>query len=40
MPGEIQRVGAYKAILIRESYKKIADRIKDWFGEEQVMGLG
>lgn len=28
-----QRVNAYKNILTGESYKKIADRIKRWFGE-------
>lgn len=29
-----QRVNAYKTILTGESYKKIADRIKNWFGED------
>lgn len=29
-----QRVNAYKTILTGESYKKIADRIKSWFGED------
>lgn len=29
-----QRVNAYKTILTGENYKKIADRIKNWFGED------
>ncbi|MCI9137814.1 MAG: AAA family ATPase [Lachnospiraceae bacterium] len=29
-----QRVNAYKTILTGESYKKIANRIKSWFGED------
>lgn len=29
-----QRVNAYRTILTGESYKKIADRIKGWFGED------
>ncbi|MDE6888666.1 MAG: AAA family ATPase [Eubacterium sp.] len=29
-----QRVNAYKNILTGESYKKITDRIKSWFGDE------
>ncbi len=29
-----QRVNAYKTILTGESYKRIADRIKNWFGED------
>ncbi|MDE7478146.1 MAG: hypothetical protein K2M91_09385, partial [Lachnospiraceae bacterium] len=28
-----QRVNAYKNILTGESYKKITDRMKSWFGE-------
>ncbi|MDO4298804.1 MAG: AAA family ATPase [Lachnospiraceae bacterium] len=32
--GQNQRVSAFKTILISDCYKKIADRIKGWFGEE------